>query len=495
MSLQKKSIQGVVWAAIQNWGKQLITTLVLLVLARLLKPEAFGLIALASVYLVFTQIFVEQGFAQAIVQRKDLDDRHLDSAFWASLASGLLFAGVTFFAADLVAWFFEVEELGSIVRWLSLSFLITPFSSVQQAIFQRRMAFKSLAARTLIAQATSGAIGVAMAFAGFGVWSLVGQRISQGVVSVIVLWRVSDWRPSFRFSMPHLRELFSFGINIIGLRLINFANTRSADLLIGKFMGHEVLGYYTVACRLMTLSEELMSSMLNQVALPAFSKLQGDLERMRRAIYSVSGVSTLLAPPFFLALCALAPDLTVLLFGAKWLPSVPVMQILTFIGIVHAVFNINGTVITSLGKPSWRLYLTLLNAVVNTAAFFFVVLVLDGGITAVALALVIRGYVLLPLPLMLLRRLTDLDLGIYLRQWIVPLVAAALMAGLLLWLERIIGGNLPLWGSVAVRVLAGIGFYGALVALAAPSRVQQVFSWARMAIPSRFVQARHKTTP
>lgn len=492
MSLQKKSIQGVLWSTIRSWGGQFISTVILLLLARLLQPEAFGLVALATVYLAFTEVFVDQGFAQAIVQRRNLDDAHLDSAFWASLGAGVLLCGISIAIAPMLARFFGEPALAPIVSWMSLSFVILPFSAVQQAIFQRRMEFKTLAARTLVAQGVAGLVALGMAFNGFGVWSLVGQRLAFSVMSAVVLWKNSYWKPAFRFSRQHFNELFAFGVNMMGLRILNFVNTRSDDLLIGKFIGPEALGYYTVAYRLLRVSVDLLSSMLNQVALPAFAKIQGDMDRVRRAFHSVTQVSTLLAPPFFLGMSALAPDIVVLAFGANWAQSAPVMQILAFIGIIHATFSLNGTVLVALGKPSWKLGLTTLNAAANFSAFFLVVVVLKGGIADVALAFVLRGYLLLPLPLLLLRRLIQLDLATYVRQWLVPFLGALAMAGLLVWMDGAIGERLTILASVLVRVLAGAAFYAGLILLLEPERIQQVFAWARLVLPARPVHVEQK---
>jgi O-antigen/teichoic acid export membrane protein len=180
-SLRQQFIKGIIWSAIQNWGTQGISFLVFLLLARLLKPEAFGLVSLAEVFLAFVRIFLDQGFSAAIVQRKELEPEHLNTAFWINLGISLLLTlfGIAF--ADTVATFFKQPELIPIIRWMSLSFFLSAFSQIQSAILQRKFRFKALATRCLIGAFIGGIVGIAMAFFGYGVWSLVGQQLSNQI--------------------------------------------------------------------------------------------------------------------------------------------------------------------------------------------------------------------------------------------------------------------------------------------------------------------------
>lgn len=291
----------------------------------------------------------------------------------------------------MIADLFKEPQIAPIIRCLSLGFIISAFSSVQEATFQRKLAFKSLAIRSLIAVVIGGIVGVTMAFMGFGVWSLVGQQLANSFVQVLVLWSVSDWRPGFRFSPKHFKELFSFGVNVMGMNLFNFLNRRSDDFLIGYFLGSIALGYYSVAYRLLLILTQLLTTIIVKVSLPTFSRLQQEPERLRNALYKAIQLTSLITFPGFLATVILAPELVTVIFGQEWSPSIPVMQVLNLIGILYAYFYFNGSVMMAVGKPSWKLALDFIQAVSNVIAFAIAV---QWGIVAVAAAYVIRGYLM-----------------------------------------------------------------------------------------------------
>ncbi|MEW5858966.1 MAG: MOP flippase family protein [Cyanobacteriota bacterium] len=450
MSIGKKAVKGVVWSVIQHWGSQTISFLVFSLLARLLEPEGFGLVALASVFIAFMEIFLDQGLTQAIVQRNELDPEHLDSAFWANLTVGILLTifGIAF--AEPIANLFNNPQLEPIIQWLSLSFLFGAFSRVQQAIFHRKLAFKVVAVRSLAATLLGGTVGVVMAFQGFGVWSLVGQRLTNDLTGAVVLWGSSDWRPKFNVSVKHFKELFAFGINMVGFNIVNFFNRRADDFLIGYFLGTVALGYYTVAYRILWVMTQLLVTVTSQVALPTFSRLQEEPERLQRAFYTVTQFTSLIAFPSFLGVAVLAPELVQVLFGSKWQPSIPVMQVLAFIGILHSMIYFNSTVMMAKGKPSWRFGVNCLNAVINVIAF---AVVTRWGIVAVALAYVISGYLVFPISLYLVRKLIPLQIITYLRQYIIPLTGTLVMVMTIWGARHLFGG---LMNSVTFLIV-GIG--------------------------------------
>ena len=283
MSLRQKAAKGVFWSVIQKWGRAAIQAFFFILLSRLLTPEAFGLVALATIFIDFVEIFLDQGTSVAVVQRAQLERAHLDTAFWISILTGILLTGLGISTSGFVASLFEEPHLAPVLSWLSLSFITNALSTTQNAILQRNLAFKSLAARSLIATIVGGIVGFSMAIAGFGVWSLVGQELSRGLTAAIVLWGASDWRPGFNVSKKHYKELFSFGISVVGNNSLEVLVRRSDDLLIGYFLGPTLLGFYTIGYRLLLIIIRLVTSITTTVAFPTFSRLQDNPERMRPA--------------------------------------------------------------------------------------------------------------------------------------------------------------------------------------------------------------------
>ncbi|NJR74104.1 MAG: MOP flippase family protein [Scytonema sp. CRU_2_7] len=464
----------------QHWGSQTISFVVFSLLARLLEPEGFGLVALASVFIAFMEIFLDQGLTQAIVQRKELDQEHLDTAFWANLAVGILLTtfGITF--AYAIANLFHHPQLAPIIQWLSLSFLVGAFSRVQQAIFHRKLAFKVVAVRSLFATLVGGVVGVAMALGGYGVWSLVGQRIANDSVGALILWGASDWRPKFNVSLKHFKELFAFGINMMGFNIVNFFNRRADDFLIGYFLGPVALGYYTVAYRVLWVMTQLFVTVTSQVALPIFSRLQEDDVRLQRAFYTVTQFTSLIAFPSFLGVTVLAPELVQVLFGSKWQQSIPVMQVLAFIGILHSMVYFNSTIMMAKGKPSWRFGVNCLNAVVNVIGF---ALVTRWGILAIALAYVISGYLIFPISIYLVRKLIPLQLMTYLCQYAIPLTGTLVMVSAILGAKYLLGGLINSATLLIVSIIIGAVAYILTIFLIAPKVFRQTLDFIELAVP------------
>ncbi|WP_138497542.1 lipopolysaccharide biosynthesis protein [Nostoc sp. PA-18-2419] len=475
-NLRQKAVKGVFWSALDSWGRQVIALGIFFILARLLGPETFGLVALSTIFLNFLQIFLDQGLSQAIVQRQEIEKEHLDTAFWTNLGVSGLAAILSIACAGLIGDLFKEPQITPIIRYLSLGFLISGFSSVQEAIFQRKLAFKSLAIRSLVAVIIGGIVGVTMAFMGFGVWSLVGQQLTNSFAQVLVLWWVSDWRPGFRFSSQHFKELFAFGVNVMGMNLFNFLNRRSDDFLIGYFLGSTALGYYSVAYRLLLNLTQLLTVIVSKVSLTTFSKLQEEPERLRSALYKGIQLTSLITFPGFMGTVILAPEIVLVIFGEKWSPSIPVMQVLNLMGIIYAYFYFNAPVIMAVGKPFWKLALDFVQAVCNVIVF---ALSVKWGIVAVAAAYVLRSYLMAPLDIWVVWKLIHIDVRTYLRQGSIPLVGTIIMLIAIFIVKYFLSTLISSSALLVLCIFVGIIVYVLSIFLIAPKLFWQVVNIAR----------------
>jgi O-antigen/teichoic acid export membrane protein len=239
------------------------------------------------------------------------------------------------------------------------------------------------------------------------------------------------------------------------MNLLNFLNRQSDALLIGAVLGVRALGYYSVGYRILLLLTDVMTRTIESVAFPLFSKIQGDLVRLRRAYLMATQVSATIATPVFLGVAALAPQIIDVAFGAKWHEAVPVMQVLSFIGVLHASLFFNSTVLIATGRPRTALLVTVVNAVSNVVAFAIAV---QWGIVAVAAAYVIRGYLLSPLPVLMVKRVIDFRLAEYMRRFAIPVGCSALMAVVMLILREALEPRVP-----DVVVVVVVGAVGAVV--------------------------------
>lgn len=478
--LRQRTMRAVSWSALQSVASLLTSTLALVVLSRLLDPSAFGLVALAAVYIAFVQVFVEQGLTDALVQRERLDGEHLDAAFWSSLGAGVLLAGASALAAPLIARWYDQPALAAVIRWLSLGLVFPALSGVQQALLRRRLEFRALALRATAASVVGAVAAVIAAWRGMGVYALVVQTLVTGAVATAVLWGVAEWRPSLRFSGKHFRELFGFGLGVLGTNLLTFVGRNADDLLIGTFLGPVALGYYSVAYRLVRVAAALLRNVTSSAALPAFARLQGDPERIRRAFYQGAHYTSVLAFPAFVGMAVLAPELVRAVFGPQWGPSAPVMRVLAFVGILHTVFAFNTSVMLALGKASLRFWITFLNAVFDVLAF---AVALRWGIVAVAAAFVIRGYLFLPIPVYAVHRLIGLDVRTYLAQYRAPFLASAAMAAAVLGTRPLVAATAP-GVKVAVGMAVGAAVYAGVLALLQPALLREVLRMSRRGAPT-----------
>jgi PST family polysaccharide transporter len=454
-SLRARAAKGVFWTAASNWGDQLARLLVFAILSRLLEPEAFGLVALALVLVGFTEVVAEQGLADALVQRKDLDAGHLDTAFWMSIGFGVLMTVVLSAFAVPIAILLDERSLAPVLVALSLAISLRSASLVHRAILARQMAFRSLALRTLVAVGVGSIFGVSAALLGFGVWSLVAQVLAAQITSALVLWRVTDWRPRLSFNYAYYRDLFKFGKHVVGFRLLNYSNRRADDFIIGVFLGPASLGFYTVAHRVLILLVQVTTNLIDKVAFPVYSRLQDQPERLRRVYYKSTSFAALIGFPAYIGIAILAPEIVPVMFGPKWEASVPVMQVLALLGVVRSVSYLNSSTLSALGKPSWRVVIVVITGILNVSAFLVAV---RYGIVAVAIAALCVGYLVVPLSFWAVNRLIRIRVRTYLEHIRGPVVASLLLAGAMIVLRYAMGDANDLL-TLGVVTAAGVLIY------------------------------------
>lgn len=469
--LQQAAVTGVFWSFIQNGGTQVINLILFVVLARLLGPESFGLIALAQSFIMFGSALLSQGLGSAIVQRENLEKAHLDTAFWFQVLIATTVALVALFGASFVAALYDQPILAPIVGWLSLTLIANSLNEVQQALLTRAFAFRYHAVRQLISISSGGVVAISMAFLGYGVWSLVGQQLVTGIVGVVVLWRISAWRPGLNVSFRHLKELFSFGSYLWGVNLLTFVYRRADTLIIGYFLGPVALGFYNIAYNVLLALNTMFTQTLYSVTLPLFSRLQDDVPRLREGFYQVTKLSSLAAFPTFTGIALLAPEIVLGFFGAQWSQSTPIIQVLAFFGLLNSVQFFNNSVIQAVGKPAWALALTALDALAIIATSLIFV---HFGILAVACAYTVRGYLFSPASVWVLRRLVAIEIAPFLRQFITPFVSCFLMSAAVFSLRQVT--SLAPIPAVLLYSLVGAFTYIAAVLLIEPSLYNRISS-------------------
>jgi PST family polysaccharide transporter len=453
-----------------------VSSAVFIVLARMLYPADFGTVALASVFVVLVSVLVESGFAEAIVQRKEVVPTDLNTAFWVNNGIGIVLTIVLVAVAGVISELLRQPGLAPVLRALSAVFVLGALASVPQAILRRDLAFRAIALRGLVATAAGGVVGIAMALAGAGVWSLVGQMVATALVGTVILWVMCPWRPGRSVSATSLRLLLRFSAKILGERLALFASRRSDDFLIGVVLGPVALGLYSVAYRIILILTETVIWTLEGVAFPLLSRLQDDAERRRRAFYSLTGLCVAAAVPAFLAVAVLAPELIRVAFGARWAGAIPVMQILALVGIPHAAMYCNKAALNASGRPDLSLRIALLTGVINVVAF---VLVVRWGILAVAVSYTASTYLLVPVSVWSVIRVLALDVHSYLRLFVAPLVSGLVMVLAVLAAKEVLLTEVSEPVRLVLSLLVAVVAYAGVLCLTAWRRVKAYVAHAR----------------
>lgn len=364
-NLKQKTISAMIWSTIGKFGTLGISFISNLVLARLLMPEDFGCVGMLQIFIAISDILIVGGFGSALIQKKN--PTHLDytSVFYWNLASSILMCVVIFFASPYIATFYDMPLLCDILRVQSLSLIINSFSIIQSNQLIKQLKFKQLSVRNVLAALMGTITAVTMAFLGNGVWSLVYSTLASGLISVLLLWNMSKWRPTLEFSLNSLKELFAFGGLMALSSFVDTVYNNIQGLIIGKWYSASDMGYYSQAKKLEHIPTSSLSQIVSQVSFPVFSSLQEDKESLRRWVQKNIKAVTFLNFPLSVLMIIVAHPLILLLFGERWEPSVFYFQVLSVGAMTYTINTMNNSVMKALGKSKTFFYVRLLERVIG----------------------------------------------------------------------------------------------------------------------------------
>jgi PST family polysaccharide transporter len=318
---------------------------------------------MASVLVAFAAIFVDLGSSSALIQKEHIDNRHLSSAFWMNIAAGVVLMLLMMAAAPLICRFFRRPELLWVVVAVSSNLALGSLAAVQQTILAREMNFRGLALRDMLSIVTGGCVGISAALFGCKVWSLVLQSLASSLVNVVVMWRLSSWRPEAKISWAAIREIMPFGSHVTGFNIVNYFARNLDQLLIGRLIGSQALGCYNLAYKLMLYPLQNVSSVVGQVMFPAFSKLQGHRIKMREVYLRMTRAISLVTFPLMTVVFVLSSQLVLTVFGARWAPAIPLVKVLCLCGLAQSILTTGGNVMLSLGRSDLQLKFGLVGAI------------------------------------------------------------------------------------------------------------------------------------
>jgi teichuronic acid exporter len=368
--LRRKATQSIGWIVFERWTSRLLALVVIAVLTRLLAPEDFGLVALATVVTAILQVFVEAGFVTVLVQKKDLSPKDSSTAFWTSIGLSIILYAALFFTAPLISDAFGEPQLTEVLRVLGLGLPISSLSQVPAALLERSFGFRSLAVRQVIGALCGAAVALPIAFTGGGVWALVAQALVTNIASVIVLWTATSWRPKWEYSLASLKSMWSMGVRVMGIGLLDALQQNIDKLIVGAFFSAQDLGYYYLAQRIGTILIELVTTVMSKVTLTTFSKVQDDLPRLSRIFLQMTFASAAIGVPMFGLVAVLAAQIVPFAFGAGWEATVPIMWILAGGWAFGAVMYFDRSAFLAIGRANVALWVAILQNIVGVALVF-----------------------------------------------------------------------------------------------------------------------------
>ncbi len=353
--LKQKVVSGSAWTLFANVSSQAISFLVTVVLARLLTPGDFGVVAISAVFIGIITLFQDVGMGAALIQRKDIDEDYLSTSFSVSLIAGVVLAALVAAVSPLVASFYREAVLRDILLVSSIGFLLSPFTSIHTSILSKRLEFKKVALLTLATQCVSGSISVGMALMGYGLWSMVlGKIISQPLL-IPVVWHVVKWRPRPRIIGRCFTDLFGFSSHLLGFNLLNFFARNLDNLIIGKYLGAQPLGYYSVAYNLMLKPLQLISWSIGKVLFPVFSSIQDDPVQTRAVYLKIIRSISLITFPMMTGLFMVAEEFILSVYGETWRPAILPLKLLCAVGAVQSIGTTAGVIFNSQGRSDLTL--------------------------------------------------------------------------------------------------------------------------------------------
>jgi len=456
---KSKIIYSLFWKLTERGGTQGIQFIVQIVLARLLLPEEYGLIALVTIFIALANVFVQNGFSTALIQKQNADEIDFSSVFYLSLLVATLLYTVLFFTAPFIAVFYQEPLLIPILRLLSISLFFGSFNSIQNAYIARNMMFKKLFFSSLGSIIVSGTVGIITAYAGWGVWALVTQQLTNQFMITIILWFTVKWRPKLLFSFVRIKSLFSYGWKLLISALLDILHTNLQALIIGMMYNPATLGFYNRGRQFPELIVGNVNGSIQAVLFPSLSLHQDNREKVKNMVKRSITTSSFIIFPMMVGLAVTAESVVTILLTDIWLPSVPLLQVFCMIFALWPVHTANLQAINALGRSDIFLKLEIIKKVMGIV---ILLITIPFGIHAMVLGVLFSS--IISTIINAYPNIKLINYG-YIEQWkdIMPSLLVSMIMGGVIYSLRFL--NILVWQLLGLQILVGIMVYVGLAIL------------------------------
>ena len=381
-------IKNFFWRFAERCGAQLVTFIVSIVLARILAPEDYGQIALITVFTTIMQVFVDSGLGTALIQKKDADDLDFSSVFYFNFVVCLVLYAVMFVSAPFIAEFYNDSALTPIIRVISLTIVISGVKGIQQSYVSRNMLFKRFFYATLGGTIFSAFLGIGLAYAGFGVWAIVAQQLSNTTIDTLILWLTVKWRPKKMFSWNRLKGLLSFGWKMLASSLLDTIYTNIRGLIIGKMYSSADLAYYNQGEKFPNVIASNINTSIDSVLLPTMASEQDNASRVKAMTRRAIKTSTYIMAPLMMGLAFCAEPIVRLVLTDKWLPCVPYLRIFCITYMFYPIHTANLNAINAMGRSDLFLKLEIVKKIMGLT---ILLLTMHWGVMVMAYSLLLSS--------------------------------------------------------------------------------------------------------
>jgi O-antigen/teichoic acid export membrane protein len=456
-SIQSKTVKGVAALGVGKGAGRLISFANTIILARILSPDDYGLMAMAMVVCGFITFFNEIGLGSAIIQREEVTKKQLNGAFSVALIASLSLYSLTFLISPFIGDFYQNPQIGDMLRWLAISFVFGGLATVSSALISKNMQFKALAGIEFLAIVVQALSTLGFALMGYKAWSLVfGYVISQFLRMIFVIF-VARWLPSKFGEFKEATLLIKFGLTVTYSRLTWYCYSHAATFIIGKVSGEKQLGLFSMASTLAGLPTSHVTSLVGQVTSSAFSKLQSNLLELNKLLNGFTAGLGLINFPILAGMAVTAPELVPLLLGPQWVDIILPMQVMCITGFIRTVSPLLTQALTFAGKAHVTAQYTTLCAFVIPSAVLMGVL--WRGIEGVAIVSLFAYSILTSILLLLCKKHIKMDIKTYLAQLITPILASLVMASAVLFSKMIIVDYSNVLTLFIIEVTVGVLTY------------------------------------
>jgi len=406
VSLRKKAIGGVIWTFAQQFSVQIINFVVQIILARLLMPADFGLIAMLIVFISIGKMLMDGGMTSSLIRMKKPDQMDFSTVFVTNIIVSIAIYAIVFFCAPLISAFYEQHLLTDILRVFSLTFVIRAFAAVHEARLTKEMNFRTQMIMQVPATIVGAVVGVSMALNGYGVWSLVWLNVAQALTLTVLYWMFVGWLPTVRFNKRRFIYHFNFGYKLTLSGLLDTIYNDAYRIVIGKFFSPAQVGFFNQAETMRLFPVQQISSVMGKVTYPLFSNIDGD-ERLRYAYKTTMKLVLFVVIPMMLFLILVAEEGFTLLFGSKWLPAVPYFQVLAIASIIRPISSYNLNILKVKGRSDLFLKVEIIKKIIGTIA---IVIGLPFGVMGLVISLTSVSFLFTTINMVYCGKLIDYSL-------------------------------------------------------------------------------------